>query len=92
MEDIFKDLSACLNTTINLLKDFDLTKDDYKKPDIRANQIKMLSLAKIIGNKVLSDTEKLISDINVYLSNPEENIFKTLLHYSVNLQKDLWNY
>ncbi|NGX63490.1 MAG: hypothetical protein KR126chlam6_00902 [Candidatus Anoxychlamydiales bacterium] len=90
MEDIFKDLSDCLNTIINLLKDFDLTKDDYKKPGIRANQIKMLSIAKIIGNKVLSDMEKLNSDIDEYLSNPEETIFKKLIHDAVNLQNDLW--
>jgi len=90
MEDIFKDLRACLNTIISLLKDFDLTKDDYKKLDIRANQVKMLSIAKIIGNKVLSDTEKLNSDIDEYLSNHEDNIFKKLLRDAVCLQNDLW--
>lgn len=90
MEDIFKDLAASLNTIINLLKDFDSSKNDYIKPDIRANQIQMLSFAKIIGNTVLSDTQKLNSDIDEYLSNPQDEKFKTLIHDATKLQNDLW--
>lgn len=90
MEDKFKDLSGSLSDLMNLLIDFDKTRNDYKKPDIRANLVKMLSLGKIIGNTTQIHTEKLNSDIDEYLSNPSKQKFSSLIKDAINLQNNLW--
>ena len=68
MEDKFSELANTLRDLINILEEFEKTKNDYKKPDIRAYQIKISSLAKIIENTTLKHTQKLLDAIDEYLS------------------------
>ncbi|NGX34202.1 MAG: hypothetical protein K1060chlam1_00552 [Candidatus Anoxychlamydiales bacterium] len=90
MEDKFSDLANTLTDLINILREFEKTKDDYKKPDIRAYLVKMLSLAEIIGNTALIHTQKLLDDVDDYLSNPQKEKFSALINDAIKLQNDLW--
>ncbi|NGX51935.1 MAG: hypothetical protein KR126chlam5_00225 [Candidatus Anoxychlamydiales bacterium] len=90
MEDKFSELANTLTDLINILEEFEKTKDDYKKPDIRAYQIKISSLAKIIGNITLRHTQKLLDSIDEYLSNSQKEKFSSLIKDAINLQNDLW--
>jgi hypothetical protein len=90
MEDKFNELANTLTDLINVLEEFEKTKDDYKKPDIRAYFIKILALAKIIGNTTLEHTQKLSEDIDEYLSNPQKEKFVSLINDAIKLQNDLW--
>ncbi|NGX43894.1 MAG: hypothetical protein K1060chlam3_00050 [Candidatus Anoxychlamydiales bacterium] len=90
MEDKFSELANTLTDLINILEEFEKTKDDYKKPDIRAYQIKISSLAKIIGNTTLRHTQKLLDSIDEYLSNSQKEKFSSLIKDAINLQNDLW--
>ncbi|HEU64191.1 MAG: hypothetical protein KR126chlam4_00391 [Candidatus Anoxychlamydiales bacterium] len=90
MKDKFSELANTLTDLINILEEFEKTKDDYKKPDIRARQVKILSIAKIIGNTTLKHAQKLLDDIDVYLSNPQKEKFSSLIKDAIKLQNDLW--
>jgi len=89
MEDNFKKLARALSDLIIILEEFEKTKDDYKKPDIRACLV-MLSYAKIIGNTTLKHTQKLADDIDMYLSDPQKKKLTFLIEDAIKLQDDLW--
>ncbi len=90
MIDKYKELSENLSIIINLIKEFETSKNDYKKPDIRAYQVKISNLGKIIGDKVKEDTQKLNSYIDEYLSNPKKNEYSLLIEEAIRLSNDLW--
>lgn len=90
MEDNFKKLARALSDLIIILEEFEKTKDDYKKPDIRACLVVMLSYAKIIGNTTLKHTQKLADDIDMYLSDPQKKKLTFLIEDAIKLQDDLW--
>lgn len=90
MIDKYKELSENLSIIINLIKEFETSKNDYKKPDIRAYQIKISNLSKIIGDKVKEETQKLNDFIDEYLSNPKKNKFLHLIEEAIKLNNDLW--
>jgi hypothetical protein len=92
MRDKYKELTENLSIIINLLKDFNLTKDDYKKPDIRAYQVKISSLAKIINNKILEDFKILDDIVDEYLANPIEDNYLKVIDSATKLQNDLWEF
>ncbi len=90
MEDKFCELANALSDLINALKEFEKTKDDYKKPNIRAYLVKISSIANIIGNTTLLHTQKLLADVDKYLSNPQKEMFFSLINDAIKLQNDLW--
>jgi hypothetical protein len=90
MIDKFKEISSTLNIIINLLKEFDHSKDDFKKPLIRSYQQQLLSLGKIIDDSLLEKTTKLSNDIDLYLSNPKKKEYLKLIDDAVNLNNSLW--
>ena len=90
MSDIYKDLSNSLDTIINLIKEFNETKNDFKKPDIRAYQVQMMNFAKVIGKNVLKHVLNLNDDIDEYLAKPLDGKYQDLMHDAVKLKNDLW--
>ncbi|MFA6118825.1 MAG: hypothetical protein WCT85_04780 [Parachlamydiales bacterium] len=90
MIDESKELSDTLDELINLLTEFEETKDDFKKPLIRSYFQKISSLGKIIDNNVLGEVEKLSEDIDLYLSNPQKKAFLMLIDAAINLKNNLW--
>jgi len=90
MEDKFTELSDVLLEIINLLQEYQKTKDDYKKPLIRSYQVKLLNLGKIINTEVFIHAQKLNDDIDEYLANPDEKKHKLLLQDAVDLKNNLW--
>ena len=52
--------------------------------------MKVLSLGKIIGNTTLRHAQKLLDDIDEYLSNPQKEKFTSLIKDAIKLQNDLW--
>lgn len=90
MVDKYKELFDNLTIIINLLKEFESSGNDYRKPDIRAYQVKASSIAKIINSKVKDDMQKLNDDIDEYLSNPEKSKYLKLIDNAIILQNDLW--
>lgn len=90
MQDKYKELSESLTIMINLLKEFELSKDDYKKPDIRAYQIKISNLGKVINDKVKKETEKFNNLIDEYLADPKLNKYSILIDEAIRLTNDLW--
>jgi len=89
MKDKYKELSDNLSIIINLIEEFEISKNDYKKPDIRAYQIKISNLSKIIGNKIKEDTQKLNDNIDKYLSNPQKDKYSFIIENAINLNNDL---
>ena len=90
MKDQYKELCLSLDNIISLLIEFKETKNDYKKPDIRAYQVQILSLGKIIGNTVLKHVENLNSDIDEYLAEPLDGKYQNLIDDATLLKNDLW--
>jgi len=90
MKDKYKELSETLSTIMNLIDEFDDSKNDYKKPDIRANQVKLMNLGKIIGNTTLKHITQLNSDIDLYLSDPIKENFSKVSTNAIVLKNDLW--
>jgi len=90
MDDKYSELADTLTDLINILVEFKKTKNDYKKPDIRAYQMKISSLAKIIGNTTLKHTQKLLADVDEYLSNPLKEKYNSIIKDAIKLQNDLW--
>lgn len=90
MTDKYKELAENIGIIINLIEEFEITKNDYKKPDIRAYQVKISSLGKIIGDKVKEDTETLNNFIDAYLSDPHGRKVSIIIEKGINLINDLW--
>jgi len=90
MIDKYCELSDLIKDTINLLKVFHDTKDDFKKPLIRANQQKIISLGKIINSSIKEKTFKLADDIDEYLANLKNDCFLNLMHDATQLNNSLW--
>lgn len=90
MIDKYKELSENLSVLVNIIIEFDSSKDDYKKPDIRAYQIKLSNLAKIIDGQVKEDTLKFINIVDEYLANPQKNNYAFLIEKAIKLNNDLW--
>jgi hypothetical protein len=90
MIDKYKELNESLTAIINLIKEFEISRNDYKKPDIRAYQTKISNLGKIIGNKVKEETQKLNDYIDDYLSDPQKNKYLYLIEEAIKLNNDLW--
>ncbi|MBN2480090.1 MAG: hypothetical protein JXA94_07675 [Parachlamydiales bacterium] len=90
MEDIYQKLEDCLEKIVSFLKEFEDKKDDFIKPNIRAFQVELIHLSKIISKKIFQHANKLSNDIDVYLSNPKKGIFLSLINDAINLQNDLW--
>ncbi|NGX28876.1 MAG: hypothetical protein K940chlam1_01064 [Candidatus Anoxychlamydiales bacterium] len=90
MKDKYKELSLNLDNIINSLKEFKETKNDFKKPDIRAYQVQMLNLGKVIGSPVLKHVTNLNDDIDEYLSEPLDKKYLNLIGDATRLKNDLW--
>ena len=90
MKNKYKELAENIGVIVSLVKDFELTKNDYKKPDIRAYQVKISNLANIIGGLVKEDTEKLNYYIDAYLSVSNKEKLASLIDKAINLTNDLW--
>ncbi len=89
MIDEYKELSDCLLNIMNLLQEFDRTKNDYIKPKIRSYQVQAVHLSKIISGKVKIQVEKLIQDMDTYLSKPENKRYLLIVDDAVALQEAL---
>jgi hypothetical protein len=90
MEDICKELSNVLENLVQVLDEFKTTFNDYKKPDIRAYQSKLLTLAKLIDKNTQIKAEKLNQDIDLYLSKPIDEKINFIIKDALYLQKDLF--
>ena len=90
MTDKYKEASTSLDFLVSLLQEFEITKNDYKKPDIRAYQNKLTTLGKIINSQVLKHIEKLNDDIDIYLANPKKDKYQKIIQDAIKLKDDLW--
>ncbi|NGX55975.1 MAG: hypothetical protein K1060chlam5_00209 [Candidatus Anoxychlamydiales bacterium] len=90
MNDEYKELIDTLNNFIEKLEEFNKTKNDYLKLDIRAIGNKIDHLSKILSDNIAMDSNIMFEKLDLYLSTTLDEDYKKLLLQLTKIRKKLF--
>jgi hypothetical protein len=85
----FKNLENALDDFILKIKEFEKTKNDFLKKDIRAFFNKINHLSKILLDTTKIDASNILNALDLYLAENSEIKYKNLIHLCLKLKEDI---
>jgi hypothetical protein len=89
MQNYYKNLENSLDDFILKIKEFEKTKNDFLKKDIRAIFNKIEHLSKILLDTLKIDANDISDALDLYLAENSEINYKNLMHTCLKLKENI---